>query len=228
MNEVLVNRGRVSILAHGGLANMLTNEWFEPDGWRRTGAVRRHLGGRGQAVLVDSPAGPLVLRRFLRGGWVSRVRKDTFLNLGMQHSRAFREFRVLRELWDRGLPVPEPLAASHERHGVFYRAGLLTRLIPDARELADVAAELSGQQWNDLGATLERFFAVGLKHPDLNARNLLIDQSGQWYLLDLDRAVLTGRALDGRFMRRRLARSLEKLCPGAWQAGFDAANRRRS
>jgi 3-deoxy-D-manno-octulosonic acid kinase len=180
------------------------------------------LGGRGQAVFIESPIGPLVLRRCLRGGWVSRLFRETYLNLGPDRSRAFREFRLLKKLRELQLPVPEPVAASFEPSGLGYRAGLLTRFIPDARELAELAPDLSLSQWSDLGSTLEAFFSVGLSHPDLNARNLLLDRSGQWYLLDLDKAVLTGRPTNGRVMCRRLVRSLEKLCLSGWRDGFAA------
>jgi 3-deoxy-D-manno-octulosonic acid kinase len=223
VTEVLINQGRIRILADGEVAEWLTQDWFAPEWWKHEGLVLKSLGGRGQAVLLDSSVGHLVLRRFLRGGWVSRLSEDAYLNLGIHRSRAFREFRLLKTLRRLQLPVPEPVAASFEPNGLTYKAGLLTRFIPDASELAELAPQLSIAQWSDLASTLEDFFSAGLSHPDLNARNLLLDRSGQWHLLDLDRAVLRGREVDGRAMCRRLARSLEKLCLSGWRQGFDAS-----
>ncbi len=222
MTEVLIKRDRIRILADGELAELPTQDWFDPSWWSQSGMVQRSLGGRGQAVLVDSPAGFLVLRRFLRGGWVARLSEDAYLNFGIHRSRSFREFRLLKTLRQLKLPVPEPVAASFDPSGLIYRAGLITRFIPEASELAEAAPELPTEQWSDLASTLEAFFAVGLSHPDLNARNLLLDRGGQWHLLDLDRAVLTGRKISGAAMVRRLARSLEKLSAPGWRQGFEA------
>ncbi|MFP4207144.1 MAG: 3-deoxy-D-manno-octulosonic acid kinase [Wenzhouxiangella sp.] len=210
----------MAILAEGEVARQVEAGWLDPAWWQRRDAVRKELGGRGQAVLVASPIGALVLRRFRRGGLAARFSADRYWAPGRERSRGFREFRLLQVLASQGLPVPDPVAASYERDGLFYRAGLLTRLIPDACELAEVAAGLSFEQWRDLAMTLDAFFAAGLCHPDLNARNLLLDRHGRWHLLDLDRARLVGRRVDSKAMRQRLARSLGKLPDSGWRTGF--------
>lgn len=221
MNEVLVTKKATSILADGDLSVSVEPDWFDPTWWQERGAVRAELGGRGQALLIDTPTGDLVLRQFRRGGLVAGLLDDRYVWCGRDRSRSFREFRLLKSLHERGLPVPRPVAASVERLGLYYRAGLLTRLIPNARELAVLAADLSINQWQQLGDTLNDFFAAGLRHPDLNARNLLMDCDGRWFLLDLDRARLVAGRTDGRAMRRRLARSLEKLATPGWRHGFE-------
>lgn len=221
MKEVLETKSGTSILADADLSQPVTSDWFEPGWWHRRGAARAELGGRGQALLVDAPVGALVLRRFQRGGLAARLSRDRYVWLGRDRSRSFREFRLLGELREQGLPVPTPVAAMIEREGPFYRAGLLTCLIPGARELATLAADLSISQWRGLATTLDGFFSAGLRHPDLNARNLLMDNAGRWYLLDLDRASLVAGRVDGKRMRRRLARSLEKLSAPGWRPGFE-------
>ncbi|MEE4639829.1 MAG: 3-deoxy-D-manno-octulosonic acid kinase [Wenzhouxiangella sp.] len=218
---MLLANGSNSILADAEVSNSVEPGWFDPDWWQQRAAIRAELGGRGQALWVDAPAGALVLRRFQRGGFIARLVQDRYLWQGRNRSRAFREFRVLKGLHEQGLPVPRPVAAWVERRGLFYRAGLLTRLIPDARELAALAAELSVDQWRQLAGTLDAFFAAGLRHPDLNARNLLMDPNGRWFLLDLDRATLVAGQVDGQRMRRRLARSLDKLAAPGWRRGFE-------
>lgn len=222
MNEVLTTKAATRILADADLAVAVEPAWFDPAWWQQRGAVRAELGGRGQALLIDAPVGAVVLRRFQRGGLVARIAADRYFWLGDDRSRSFREFRLLQQLTERGLPVPMPVAASLERRGPFYRAGLLTRFIPDARELAGLAAELPIRQWRELARTLDDFFCAGLQHPDLNARNLLLDAEGRWHLLDLDRARLAAGATAGVGMRRRLARSLEKLSAPGWRRGFEA------
>jgi 3-deoxy-D-manno-octulosonic acid kinase len=223
LTEVEIETKGVRIIADAKVSEQVSREWFSPRWWQARAAVQQQLGGRGQALLIETAVGRLVLRRLQRGGLAALLSHNQYLNLGFAQSRAVREFRLLGQLRQRGLPVPEPIAASHEPAGLFYRAGLLTRLIPDARELAELAPGLSQEQWHELASTLERFFSAGLQHPDLNARNLLLDVHGRWHLLDFDRARLIDGKVDSRFMRRRLARSLEKLCPPGWRDGFAAA-----
>ncbi len=186
-------------------------EWLQPGFWKMRNDIVAELGGRGQALHVETPIGAAVLRRYLRGGLVSRVSDDRFLFAGYDRSRALVEWRALDELYRRGLPVPLPLMASCERRGMTYRAGILTALIPDTRSLADVAHELGEDDWRRLGRTLQAFFSSGVVHADLNAHNILLDKSGQWYLIDFDRARIQDRPVLPDRMLNRLFRSFDKL-----------------
>lgn len=195
--------------------------WLQPEWWIAQGAVQAELGGRGRALVVQTPAGAAVLRRFCRGGWMAPLLKDRYWRLAHSRSRAFREFRLLSQLLSLDLPVPQPLAASFEPAGPFYRAGLLTQFLPGTRQLADLADELTAPEWMALASVLRRFFDAGLVHPDLNARNLLMNARGQWFVLDLDRAHLRGGPIAAGRMIERLARSLRKHAGTDWQAGFE-------
>lgn len=212
----------VTILSDAGLEAMPDADWFRPQWWSDRAAVIDELGGRGTALALETPLGPAVLRRFRRGGLFASMLGDRYIGLAADRSRAFREFRLLGRLVSMRLPVPAPLAASFEPAGPVYRAGLLTRLIPNATQLADAAATLPEETWRGLGATLERCFRAGLHHPDLNARNILLDGHGRWYLLDLDRARVLDRRVPREAMLRRLARSLAKTADEGWQSGFRA------
>ena len=207
--------GSSAILYDADALTAVSVEWLQPQFWQIRNAVIGELGGRGQALVVETPAGPAVLRRYLRGGQARRFSADRYLFTGYANSRAFREWRVLDRLCRTGLPVPRPLAASCERAGLTYRAGLLTRLIPGALSLMELAPDLDEARIGSLAEVLERFFAAGLVHPDLNATNILCDQQGQWFLIDLDRARLISRPSGPGRMVSRLQRSLTK-------AGFAA------
>lgn len=209
------------ILADSGLASAPDARWLQPQWWTMQGAVVAQLGGRGTALRLNTPVGPAVLRRYLRGGWMAPLLDDRYLRCGAERSRGFVEFRLLGRLRELGLPVPEPLAASFEPAGLFYRAGLLTRLIPDARSLAELAAALSLAEWRSLAELLRRCFQAGLMHPDLNAHNLLLDSAGRWHVLDFDRARLNAGPVAGRPMIERLQRSLHKHAASGWQDGFE-------
>jgi 3-deoxy-D-manno-octulosonic acid kinase len=189
----------------------ISPEWLQCGFWRLRGGVTAELGGRGQALQLETPIGAAVLRRYLRGGMVARISHDRFLFTGYSNSRAFVEWSALIRLLERGLPVPRPLMASCERQGPFYRAGILTELIPGARSLADAAGVLGEDDWRRLGEVLQRFFAAGMVHADLNARNILLDAAGRWYLIDFDRARILDRPARPDRMLARLNRSFDKL-----------------
>ncbi|HET6604632.1 MAG TPA: 3-deoxy-D-manno-octulosonic acid kinase [Xanthomonadaceae bacterium] len=196
---------------------------FEP-GLRRAGS-----GGRGAAWFVAGPCGPAVLRHYRRGGLVARLVEDRYLYLGREHTRSFREFRLLQDLRDRGLPVPAPVAAAFRRSGAGYRADLITARIARAHSLSEfVDADLPPPgQWQQVGRTIARFHRAGAWHADLNAHNLLLDDSGAVWLVDFDRGRLR-RPGGGWQMAnlRRLQRSLLKLGAGRhgrqWALAWDA------
>jgi len=167
-----------------------------------------------------------VLRRYLRGGMVRHFNRSRYLYTGLERTRPWREWKLTRELWLAGLPVPQPLAAAVEHRGPIYRGALLTRKIEGTRRLDEVAPELGTCDWRRLGKLLADFAEVGLIHRDLNATNILLDEGGRFWLIDFDRASLGGRSGPKHAMLRRLQRSLRKLdCAhdaAALRQGLDA------
>jgi 3-deoxy-D-manno-octulosonic acid kinase len=168
-------------------------------------------GGRGAVRFVRGEFGEGVLRHYRRGGLVGRVNQDRYLWRGEEATRSFREFRLLASLRARGLTVPAPIAAGYDRHGAFYRADLLTALIPQARTLAEqVAAALPPPEiWRKIGQTLADFHRAGVFHADLNAHNVMIDRQPCIWLIDFDRGELREPHQD--WMRANLARLLRSL-----------------
>lgn len=168
-------------------------------------------GGRGAVRFVRGEFGEGVLRHYRRGGLVGRVNQDRYLWRGEEATRSFREFRLLAQLRASGLAVPAPIAAGYDRHGAFYRADLLTALIPQARTLAELLGEAlpPPELWRKIGATLARFHRAGVYHADLNAHNVMIDRQPRVWLIDFDRGEL--RAPDEDWMRANLARLLRSL-----------------
>lgn len=186
-------------------------------------------GGRGRGVVrrVSGDFGSAVLRPYRRGGLVARLNRERYLWAGEDRTRPFLEFRLLAGMRARGLPVPAPLAAGYTRHGLWYRAQILTAEIGGATTLAEGLRERmgDGDAWVALGDTLARFHAAGICHADLNAHNLLFDGERRWWLIDFDRG--GWRKPDPRWPQTRLARlqrSLRKLgaadlaaWPQVWQ-----------
>jgi len=184
---------------------------FLRDHWEQQRAVVGQARGWGNALLLETPFGPAVLRQYLRGGWPAQVSDDRYLFTGFERSRPLREFHMLARLTARALPVPAPLAAQCLRDGPFYRGWLLMERILDAATLVDL---LERTPWREVGAMIRRFHDAGVVHADLNARNVLVAGGDAVHLVDFDRArISVGDSAAFRANLRRLRRSLDKLWP---------------
>jgi len=224
--ERILRSGPLEILFDSRLDAKPEAGWFDPDWWRARDAVLAELGGRGQALAIDSPLGDAVLRTYHRGGLVRHLSTSSYVYTGADRTRPFAEWRVTGRLFDHGLQVPEPLAAAFQHHGPFYTGALLTRRIPDARPLPKAAARMTSDDWENLGKMLGKAAGAGLRHPDLNANNILMDSGGKFWLLDFDRAWIADNAFDPGPMIGRLQRSMRKLGiahdeAALWQAFYD-------
>ena len=205
---ILFDRAR---LRQAGVEHALP-EWFDPQHWG-SHAHPVSSGGRGAAWFVDGPFGGAVLRHYLRGGLVARISRDRHLWRGNDRVRSFAEFRLLRALRAKQLPVPAPIAAYYVRKGHRYRAAILLERLEHVHTLAH-RANTPGDSapWESAGRLIARFHRAGLDHADLNAHNLLFDDAGNGWMIDLDRSVLRIPATTWREKNlARLKRSLLKL-----------------
>ncbi|HKR77581.1 MAG TPA: 3-deoxy-D-manno-octulosonic acid kinase [Rhodanobacter sp.] len=202
-----------AILFDAAASPQVDADWFVPEHWRGHGALRPQTGGRGGVQLIATPAGECVLRHYRRGGMVAKLMGDRYLWRGADATRCFAEFRLLAEIARLGLPGPAPVAARYQRHGLFYRADLITRRIANAQTLAEclAAGRLDAELAREAGALVARFHRAGIWHADLNAHNVLVASSAL-YLIDFDRGRLRAPAAGWRLANlQRLHRSLVKL-----------------
>ena len=188
--------------------------WFDPAHWQARGEAVPLDGGRGATWRLQTQWGEAVLRLFRRGGRIRHVSHDRYWFRGWENSRSIREWRLLAELSAAGLAVPAPLAALCGRNGLSYRAGLITALVPGARTAAAVLASGDSEAeriGRGVGACIAQFHHAGLYHADLNLGNILQDDHGRWWLIDLDRSRRYRRLprILRRMNLRRLRRSLD-------------------
>ncbi|MES1925751.1 3-deoxy-D-manno-octulosonic-acid kinase [Salinisphaera sp. T31B1] len=147
--------------------------------------------GRGAAYFLDGLDGrPWVLRHNRRGGAIAHINHDRFLWSGAARARSLTELSLLADMRAAGLPVPAPVAALADRRGLVYRGDVITERIADSRPLAEhlMVAVLADSGWQALGRVIARFHRAGIHHADLNARNVLLDGTGQFYVIDFDKA----------------------------------------
>ena len=184
---------------------------------------------------VPAPVGDewWVVRHYHRGGTVASLLGDRYLRLGTP--RPFRELRLGWALEEKGLPTAPHVGAAVYPEGLWYRGDLVTRYVPDSRDLAavlfpgrslDGGAAQGGPAGvghrvagSDRDAEPEaamraagRLFRTlhdgGLIHPDLNLKNILIVGTGEALhgrVVDLDGGRLA-EPVGGRARRRMIAR----------------------
>jgi len=171
--------------------------------------------GRGNVMFYEHDSLQLVLKTYHRGGLLGRMIKNSYLYSGTERSRMWREFLLLGQMRDLGLPVPRPVATRCVRTSpLCYQGDLITERIADAQTLAEVLSEknLSDTTWEAIGRIIQRFHHHNIDHTDLNACNILLTRSGKIYLIDFDKcAIRRGRHKGWRRDNlNRLRRSLGK------------------
>jgi len=190
---------------------------FDPAHWRAQGALESARGGRGTVAFVRTATGQRwVLRHYRRGGLMAKLVSDRYLWTGTDRTRSFREWRLLRQLREWSLPVPQPIAARYVRTGLFYRADLITGELPVRLTLAQalLAGPLPADAWRAVGACVGALHARGVQHADLNAHNVLLGDSNAVYVLDFDRGCVRERGAWEQSVLERLQRSLRKVTAG--------------
>jgi 3-deoxy-D-manno-octulosonic acid kinase len=195
--------GFVRVTAHGRSAVALARH--EPDarallaeGTLHDASARlpgaRALQGRGIAYAVALPATGThaVVRHNRHGGLLAPLTRDLFL----APTRAPHELETSRRLAALGVPTPEVLM-----YGVspalllFRRADVVTREIAGGRDLShflagDASETDRSAAWAATRALLAAMHAAGVRHHDLNVKNVLIapaEDGVRAHLLDVDR-----------------------------------------
>ena len=185
--------------------------------------------GRGEAQFYQYQGHNLVLKQYLRGGMVANLLSDRYFGIKHEHTRSFKEFRLLHQLQRLGLAAPVPVAASAKQSGLFFRAALITLEIPHAQTLADqlMSSALDDSAWQQVGRCIRQFHDHDVYHADLNARNILFSDN-KVYLIDFDKGAF--RYLGDLWKASNLARlkrSLMKFKSLNQTFYFDEANWKR-
>jgi tRNA A-37 threonylcarbamoyl transferase component Bud32 len=170
----------------------------------------------------------MVVRTLMHGGVFRHITGKRFLN----PNRTVRELNVSAYLRAHGIRTPEILAVRLIRKGLFYSIDVISAFIPDSRDLL-VYLEKGHTDSLELlkksGLLIRATHDLGVYHTDLHVKNLLLDNSGNLWMLDLDKAYQF--ALLPEFMKRmnlkRFMRSIIKWqtqgrihLPDEWASSF--------
>ncbi len=203
-----------AILYDQAILNQISDAFFAPGTWLSATPVSGYLqsAGRGSTLILSDGQRHFVMRHYRRGGMAAHVSQDSYLWLGEDRTRSFREFRLLAALVRKSLPVPPPVAARYRRNGIFYSADIITALVPGIQPLAARILEKADRDfWERIGAGIARFHREGVNHADLNAYNVQVDREDEILMLDFDRGRLMQEGSWQRGNLARLQRSLEKI-----------------
>ena len=189
-----------------------------------TSANARAIAGRGTAYVASLPGGERVVVRHNRhGGAFAPITRDLF----RAPTRAPLELEISEALRRLGIPTPDVLAyATYPAAPGLWRADVVTRYVAPSADLAAVLLSddemLRADAWEATALLLREMSAAGVRHHDLNAKNVLLRLRGDGpsvaMLLDVDRVVFDEtpeRALEGNMSR--LVRSLRK-----WRSRYGA------
>ncbi len=211
VDEQQFSEGNSHLLFDAALIDRPSQDFFSAKFWQAQGALLGTAVGRSSAYFFAYAGEEYLLRHYRRGGLVQRLVADRYLWRGLSGSRAWREWRLLSKLWQRGLPVPRPVAAQVVRCGLYYRADLITLRLPNTETLADRLLQhpLDDSVWQRLGEMVRQFHNEGVYHADLNARNILLDRGDRLWLIDFDRGEI--RSQSGAWREKNLARLQRSL-----------------
>jgi tRNA A-37 threonylcarbamoyl transferase component Bud32 len=139
----------------------------------------------------------MIIKHYEHGGFFRKVTRDIFFGI----SRPFQELAILEAVSQKGVPVPEALAARVDRiFGPFYKGEIAYKEIPDSTNLLEYLNRLKERPLeekisrkrkiiNSLAEALKKMHTSGIYHGDLNIRNVLIhnvEKGIQVYLVDFD------------------------------------------
>lgn len=139
----------------------------------------------------------MIVKHYEHGGLFRKITRDIFLG----NSRPFRELAVLEVASQKGIPVPEVLAARVDRiFGPFYKGEIVYKEIPDSANLLEYLKRLNERPMgerislkrkiiNSLAQAIKKMHISGIYHADLNVKNVLIQNRGEApriYLVDFD------------------------------------------
>ena len=182
------------------------------------GSLEKVFALQGEPITHDSLS---ELIRVTRDGvdyYVKRYRNNgTGLRKYAAKPRIKAEWQNLKRFAKWGIPTAQVIAQGLERRaGAFVRGAMITREIPDTRDLADLANSksplLQDRAWvQQVSVQVAHATRVmhdhSFTHNDLKWRNLLVDKQAQVYLIDCP----AGTFWWGPMLRYRIIKDLACL-----------------
>lgn len=238
------------LIAPLGKAIKLGANAFDVSNLRKQELITKEMTGRGVVYFFCWPSKKaahtktLALRHYKRGGLIAKLSDDQFVFTSLAKTRCYQELYILQYLQNNHVNVPTPVAAKVNRTWPFYRADLITEVIPNAQELHEMLitenAEWENPKiWRSIGEQIGKMHLANVFHGDINVKNILIQANNKHpdnpkvYLIDFDKCSLKASGTWQQNNLARLHRSLVKqqsqhahyaFTDSDWQHLLDAYN----
>lgn len=188
------------------------DECFDIRSLKSNGKICGSAVGRGTTWFIRLNSMDAALRHYRRGGLIGKIVKDSYFFLGINRTRSYREFYLLKSLSKIGVQVPRPIAARIVKKGLFYKADLISERISNAEDLVSILKDklLSEEMYSKIGREIRKMHDAQVNHTDLNIHNILIDNQKKVWIIDFDKC----NKKSGHHWKKknidRLKRSFEK------------------
>lgn len=204
----------------------ITCKWFEPTFWRFNNAVTGQASGRGSTLFLHWLGVDMILRHYCRGGAIRHISEDRFVYAGLEKTRAWRELSLLQYMHTHDLPVPQGIGARILKGSLFYRADLICRRIPNAKDAHEVLVHrpINEEVWYQMGVTIKKMHRANVYHHDLNIRNIMLDTNDKVWIIDFDKCSVKSGIHWQQGNIERLERSLLKEKGRSDTFHYNAAN----
>jgi len=144
--------------------------------------------GRGGLKLLSSDGKLFACRKYMHGGLARALTKDLFFT----EKRALNELEIMLYLKENNFPVVEPAGILVGEDFPFKKPHIITLFEENVGDLLEFIKVSSRKQRlraiRDLARFLWRLENLGIYHPDLHLRNVLVKNDGRLIFLDFDKA----------------------------------------
>lgn len=184
-----IKKNKVHIVYDDSLINHDIEASFNAQFWLEKKQIIGSAQGRGTTWFVQLAKQQAALRHYRRGGLFGKIISDHYLFTGWQKTRCLQEFYLLHKLKKAGVNVPKPIAARVLKSTFCYQADILSEKIPDANDLLDILLQrrLTEKEYHAIGRQIKKMHLAQVNHTDLNIHNILLDGSGNIWLIDFDK-----------------------------------------
>lgn len=145
--------------------------------------------GRGGLKLLSINGKLFACRKYLHGGVGRAVTKDLFLT----EKRALNELGIMLYLKENQFPIVEPVGILIGEDLPFKKPHIITKFEENIGELLEFLKVSSRMKRlraiRDLARFMWQLERLGIYHPDLHLRNVLVKKNGTLIFLDFDKAL---------------------------------------
>jgi hypothetical protein len=165
---------------------------------------RRLNAGRGAPGVFDFGRKTYVVRQYLHGGWLRGITRGAFPG----EKRASDELHITTYLEEQGFPVVRPFGYISRTGVLANQLFFITFYEGDARDLMEYFKASGERDRLRMARKLAVYFFMlvdlGVYHPDLHLKNVLVNPSARLSFLDFDKAYrkkMTPQAYEKMFWR---------------------------